>query len=66
MAGETEISPYALKMMLNHATGGDVTAGYVILSPTALRQAVQKVADRMQTLCGIVPIKNVTKLRRGS
>jgi integrase len=66
VAGETEISPFALKMMLNHSAGSDVTGGYVILSPTALRQAVQKVAARMQDLCGIVPVRNVTRLRRGS
>jgi integrase len=66
VAGETAISPFALKEMLNHSNGGDVTADYVIISPAALREAVQKVCDRMQALCGIAPIQNVARLKRSS
>ena len=56
IAGETEISPFALKAMLNHSGGGDVTQGYVILSPAALKGAVQKVGDRMKTVCDVAPV----------
>ncbi|WP_198368524.1 tyrosine-type recombinase/integrase [Roseomonas rosulenta] len=36
---------YTLKRLLNHAHGGDVTAGYVVLDPEALRPAVERIAD---------------------
>lgn len=52
VAESTDISPLALKALVNHATGNDVTAGYVQLSSERLREAAQKVADRMQELCG--------------
>lgn len=40
-------------MLVAHSTGGDVTDGYKELSLADLRAAVQKVADRLKTLCGI-------------
>jgi integrase len=59
------ISPYALKAMLNHTLGSDVTSGYVIMSTPVLREAVQKVTDRIKELCGVAAIdaKNVTKFK---
>jgi integrase len=53
IAATCEIPPIALKMLIAHSTGSDVTSGYTILSQPQLRQAVQKVADRLKELCQI-------------
>ena len=64
VAGNVSMPPYALAAMLNHSVGSSVTSGYVIAMP-ALRDAVQKVADRMKALCGMTEIggENVKRLR---
>jgi integrase len=65
IAENTEgISPYALKAMINHALGNnDVTGDYIFISTPVLREAVQKVCDRMKRLCGVASIdgQNVAK-----
>ena len=45
--------PLALKALVNHAIGGDVTEGYVQMTVERLREPAQKVCDRMIELCGI-------------
>jgi integrase len=64
IAESADISPLALKALVNHALGGDVTAGYVIATVERLREPAQRVADRIKALCGIVPTAavNVEKL----
>jgi integrase len=64
-ADTPEISWLALKLMLNHTTRGDVTAGYVQISTEQLRAAVQRVTDTMIRLCEVQPIVegNVARLR---
>jgi hypothetical protein len=51
---------------VNHAIGGDVTGGYVIMPVERLREPVQRIADRLQTLCGLLPVEGVAKLKRRS
>jgi integrase len=64
VAESCEISPLALKALANHATGNDVTAGYVQLSSERLREAAQRVADKMKELCEIAaPKGNVAKIK---
>jgi integrase len=65
VADTPEVSWLALKLMLNHTTRGDVTAGYVQISTDQLRAAVQKVADKMLDLCRVQSIVegNVARLR---
>lgn len=53
VAEGTDISPLALKALVNHALGGDVTAGYVLMTQERLRGPAQRVAERMKKLCGI-------------
>jgi integrase len=53
VAESCDISPIALKGLVNHAIGKDVTSGYVVLSTERLRDAAQRVADRLKELCGI-------------
>jgi integrase len=65
IAETTEISPLALKALVNHSLGKDVTAGYVQMTIERLREAAQRVADRMQQLCGIEDVTggNVARLK---
>ncbi|TPK88284.1 integrase family protein [Mesorhizobium sp. B2-4-17] len=56
VAEETEISPMALKALVNHSLGKDVTEGYVQMRVERLRAPAQKVADSLKQLCGIIPI----------
>jgi integrase len=64
VAEASDISPMAMKLLVNHSTGKDVTGGYVVMSTERLREAAQRVADRMQELCSVaVPAgENVTRL----
>ena len=54
-AESADISPMALKRLVAHAAS-DVTSGYVQLSSERLREAAQRVADRLKTLCEIVAV----------
>jgi integrase len=65
VAESCDISPLALKALANHATGNDVTAGYVQMTTERLREPAQKVADKLKELCGIAEAAgdNVARLR---
>ena len=41
-------SPIALKALVNHSLNGDVTSGYVIVTPERLREPAQRVTDRLR------------------
>lgn len=56
VAESSDISPLALKALVNHSLGNDVTAGYVILTTERLREPAQRVCDRMKKLCGVEPV----------
>jgi len=66
IAEATDMSAYALKALVNHAAGGDVTAGYLGMGIERLREPAQRVADLIKELCEIkMPTtKNVKPLRR--
>jgi integrase len=53
IAATCTIPPVALKMLISHSTGSDVTSGYIILTVEQLREAAQVVADRIKELCRI-------------
>jgi integrase len=55
IAEATDMSAYALKALVNHAAGGDVTAGYLGMGVDRLREPAQRVADRIKALCNIPP-----------
>jgi integrase len=54
VAEATDISPLALKALVSHSIGSDVTSGYVQLTVERLREPAQLVCDRLKKLCGIV------------
>ncbi|MBB3170166.1 tyrosine-type recombinase/integrase [Simiduia aestuariiviva] len=45
IAESLDIPAYALKRLVNHSTGGDVTAGYIIMDVERLRVPMQKISD---------------------
>jgi integrase len=64
IAESADISPLALKALVNHALGSDVTSGYVQMTTERLREPAQKVTDKMKELCGIAPLEGAVTLRR--
>jgi integrase len=62
-AESTEISVLALKALVNHSLGKDITAGYVQMTAER-REPAQRVCDRLKVLCGIAPMEgaNVVNL----
>lgn len=67
VAESLDIPAYALKMLLNHKTGADVTQGYIVTDVERLRIPMQKITDYMLKAGGllpsaeIMPFKNDTK-----
>jgi integrase len=59
VAEDTDISPLALKALVNHSLGDDVTAGYVQMTVERLRDPAQRVADKLKELCGIGTTESV-------
>jgi len=65
VAEGADIFPMALKLLLNHSLGNDVTSGYVIQTIERLRDPCQKVADRLRELCHIAPTEGGNVERMG-
>jgi integrase len=52
VAESLDVSPYAIKLLVNHALpSGDVTAGYVRHETDRLRAPMQAITDRLRELC---------------
>ncbi len=43
MAESLDISVYALKRLINHKSGGDVTAGYIVFNVERLRNTIEMI-----------------------
>jgi len=50
VAESCDLSAYALKALVNHSTGRDVTAGYIVSGPDRLREPMQRVTNRLNKL----------------
>jgi integrase len=62
-AESTDISPLALRQLLNHSLGDhDVTVGYIQMQPARLAEAAQRVANQLKVLCDIKPVAGVARL----
>jgi integrase len=67
VAESLDIPAYALKALLNHADGSDVTAGYIIVTAERLRAPMQKITDFVLKAAGIKPTAEIIELpKRGS
>lgn len=53
IAESIDIPAYALKGLINHSTGGDVTAGYIQITADRLRDPMQKITDRVLELVAL-------------
>ncbi|MCX7112242.1 MAG: integrase arm-type DNA-binding domain-containing protein [Proteobacteria bacterium] len=53
IAESLDIPAYALKRLLNHANGADVTAGYIVANVERLREPMQKITDYILKMAGI-------------
>lgn len=53
IAESLDIPAYALKRLLNHATEGDVTAGYIVASTERLRRPMEQITDYVLKAAGI-------------
>jgi integrase len=62
VAESTDISPIALRALVNHSLGRDVTSGYVQMTVERLREPAQRVCDRLLQLCAVEPPAGVAKL----
>jgi integrase len=64
VAESTDISPLALKALVNHSLRRDVTSGYVQITVERLREPAQRVCDKLKVLCGVTTPagENVAKL----
>ena len=52
VAESLDISPYAIKRLLNHKMRGDVTAGYIISDIERLRAPVQRITEYLLKIVG--------------
>lgn len=57
IAESLDIPHYALKALLNHSMGNDVTGGYICMSAERLREPMQKIADRITELATAPPVE---------
>jgi integrase len=64
IAESLDIPAYALKRLLNHASGADVTAGYIVASTERLREPMQKITDYVLKAAGLKPTAEVIELKR--
>ncbi|MGZ8216897.1 tyrosine-type recombinase/integrase [Methylomagnum sp.] len=64
IAESLDIPAYALKRLLNHANGADVTAGYIVASTERLREPMQKITDFVLKAAGLKATAEVIQLKR--
>ena len=65
IAESCDISPLALKALVNHSLGNDVTSGYVVMVTERLREPAQRVCHKLMELCEIASLpdaENVTRI----
>ncbi len=63
IAESLDIPAYALKRLLNHKMGSDVTAGYIINDVERLRAPMQKISDYILKTVGAIPTAEIVTLK---
>jgi len=61
-AESLDIPTYAVKMLVNHSTGSDVTGGYIIPDVERLRKPMQKIEDKILVMAGMKQRSKVIEL----
>jgi integrase len=64
VADSLDIPGYAVKALLNHKTGTDVTAGYVVINVERLRDPMQRITDYILKAGGLRAGAEVLNLRK--
>lgn len=64
IAESLDIPAYALKRLLNHADGADVTAGYIVANVERLREPMQKITDYVLKAAGLKATAEVIELKQ--
>jgi integrase len=64
IAESLDIPAYALKRLLNHANGADVTAGYIVTSTERLREPMQKITDYVLKAAGLKPSADIIEFKQ--
>lgn len=64
IAESLDIPAYALKRLLNHKPGADVTAGYIVIDVERLRGPMQKITDFILKAAGRKPTAEVVDLNQ--
>lgn len=65
-ADALDLSVFAIKRLINHSIGGDVTSGYVVTDVERLREPMQKIEDRMLMLAKVKKAGKVVPIRRNT
>jgi integrase len=63
---ERSLSQYTIKRLLNHSSGGDVTAGYIQLSLEDLREPMEMVERFVRRSAGMLPSAAVLPLAKAA
>lgn len=66
IADSLDIPAYALKALMNHKNGADVTAGYVVVTAERLREPMRKIEDFVLRSAGLKPSADVVVLNRSA
>lgn len=66
IADSQDIPAYALKALMNHKNGADVTAGYVVVTAERLREPMRKIEDFVLRSAGLKPSADVVVLNRSA
>jgi len=64
IAESLDIPAYALKRLLNHSDGADVTAGYIVANVERLREPMQKITDFVLKAAGVKQTAEVIQLHK--
>ncbi len=64
IAESLDIPAYALKRLLNHADGADVTAGYLVIDTERLREPMERISQFILKAAGIVPSAEIVPIKR--
>ena len=64
IAESLDISSYAVKALVNHKQGDDVTSGYIQLNVERLRQPMQTITDFMLKSAGLKQSADVVPLKQ--
>jgi integrase len=62
VAESLDIPAYALKRLLNHKPGADVTAGYIVMDTERLREPMERIARYLLKAAGLEPSAEVVEL----